>query len=279
LRNPKAVEVIAMLSQNLKSYLFIAEVHRDVDTFLEMASVPRPIAPQAAPVGVRLDRRLVWEQESPIFDVITPGDQMLVLDTAGVTRYEQRDSKWQKTEAAALEIPPIRDPRGRLTVAENLVTAEVPGLTCRGTWRPALAIDCQQGGHFTAGRNTIEEADWPPYFSHAEIGGEHVVAAADGRTYVYDASRKQLSVSDALSDLAPVSSTCASAKLVASDSASNSLAIFDLVNHNLVRVSDSTEMSGAVTALWPAGSAALAVVRNKSTDKYEAYSIGVACGR
>ena len=77
-------------------------------------------------------------------------------------------------------------------------------MTCRGTWKPSLAMECQPGGRFTAGRNTIEEAGWQPYFTHAEIGGDHVVGASDGRTYVYDAARKQLSVSDAWSDFAVV---------------------------------------------------------------------------
>jgi hypothetical protein len=211
------------------------------------------------------------------------GDQMLVLDTAGVTLgvtlYDQRDSKWEKAGAAALDIPPVRDPRGHLTVAEDAVVAEVAGLTCRGTWRPAVMLECQQGGRFTAGRNTIEEAGWPPHFAHAEIGGDHIIAAADGRTYIYDSTRKQLSVSDLWADFTVVSSTCTSPKIVAADAASNSLAIFELVNHTPVRVSDSMEMPGPVTALWPAGNAALAVVRNKSTNRYEAYSIGVVCGR
>jgi hypothetical protein len=279
LRNPKPVEITATVSQNLKGYLFIAEMHRENEKVVEMAVVPRPIAKPEAPTEFRLDRRLLWEQEAPILDVFATGDQMLVLDTAGVTRYEQRDSKWQKAETAVLDIPPVRDPRGRLTVTENSAVAEVPGLMCRGSWRPTIALDCQTGGRFTARRNTIEEAGWPPYFTHAEIGGDHVIAGADGRTYIYDAARKQLSVSDLWEDFVVVSSTCTSAKIVASDSASNSLAIFDLVNHNPLRVSDSAEVQGSVTAMWPAGSAALVVVRNKNTDRYEAYSIGVACGR
>jgi hypothetical protein len=279
LRNPKPVEITARLSQNLKGYLFIAEMHRENEEIVEIAGVPRPAAVSAASAGFRLDRRLLWEQETPILDVFAAGDQMLVLDTAGVARYEQRESKWQKTEAAALEIPPVRDLRGRLTVTENAVIAEVPGLTCQGMWKPALTLECRQGGRFTAGRNTIEDADWPAYFTHAEIGGDHVIAAADGRTYVYDAARKQLTASGAWNDLVVVSSPCTSPKLIASDSSSNSLAIFELVNHNPVRVSDSTEVPGAVTAMWPAGSSAVAVVRNKSTNRYEAYSIGVACGR
>jgi hypothetical protein len=207
------------------------------------------------------------------------GDQMLVLDTAGVARYEQRDSKWQKADAEALDIQPVRDPRGRLTVNEYSLMADAAGVTCRGPWKPAVAIECQPGGRFTTGRNTIEETGWQPYFTHAEIDGDHVVTAGDGHTYVYDAARKQMSVSDVWSDFAVVASSCTGPKIIGAYAAANSVAIFDLVNHGLVRVSDVMEVLGTVTALWPSGSAALAVVRNKDTSRYEAYSIAVDCGR
>ena len=278
LRNPKAVEITATLSQNLKGYLLIAEMHRENETIVEMASVARSAPTPEATVGFRLDRRLLWEQETPILDLVVLGDQMLVLDTAGITRYEQHDSKWQKAEDTALEIPPVRDPRGRLTVNNTSVIAEAAGVACKGTWRPPAAIECQAGGRFTTGRNTIEEAGWQPYFTHAEIGGDHLVAA-DGRTYLYDAGRKPLSVSDAWSDFAAVPSSCANVKIIAAYSASNSLAIFELVNQSPVRVSDAMEVSGPVTALWPAGNAALAVVRNKDTNRYEAYNLAVDCSR
>ncbi len=279
LKNPKSVEITATLSSNLKGYLFIAEAHRENENIVEMVSVARPVPMPETAAGFRLVRRLLWEQETPILDVIVVGEQMLVLDTAGLTIYDQRDSKWQKAESAALSIPPVRDPRGRLTVTEDSLIAEAAGVTCRGMWRPAVAIECQPGGRFTAGRNTIEEAGWQPYFMRAEIGGDHVVGAADGRTYVYDAARKQMSVSDIWNDFAVVASSCANTKIVAAYSASNSLAIFDLVNHSPVRVSDSMEVPGPVTGMWPAGSATLAVVRNKDTNRYEAYSLAVDCGR
>jgi hypothetical protein len=278
LRNPKSVEITATMSQNLKGYLLIAEIHRENENIVEMAGVPRPILTPETAAGLRLDRRLLWEQEAPILDVSVVGDQMLVLDTGGVARYEQRDSKWQKAEAVALDIPPVRDPRGRLTLSDNSVIAEAAGVTCRGTWKPAIAIECQPGGRFTAGRNTIEEAGLQPYFTRAEIGGEDVVGAADGRTYVYDAARKQLSVSDVWSDFVVVASSCAGARIIGA-SATSSVALFDVVNHAPARVSDSMEVPGPVTALWPAGNAALAVVRNKDTNRYEAFSITVDCGR
>jgi hypothetical protein len=157
--------------------------------------------------------------------------------------------------------------------------AEAAGVTCRGTWKPAVTIECQPGGRFTAGRNTIEEAGWQPYFTHAEIGGDDVVTAGDGHTYVYDAARKQLSVSDAWNDLAVVASSCTGPKIVAAYSTTNSLAVFDLVNHSPVRMSDAMEVPWTVTAMWPSGNAVLAVVRNKDTNRYEAYSIALDCGR
>src|SRR5258708_12105477 len=103
--------------------------------------------------------------------------------------------------------------------------AETPGLTCQGTWKPALALECQPGGRFTAGRNTIEEAGWPAYYTHAEIGGDHLIAAADGRTYVYDAARKQLSVSSPWRDFPVVSTPCSASKTIVSAPPSTSLAI------------------------------------------------------
>jgi len=290
LKDPKPVEITATFSQNLKDYLLIAEMHRENESIVEIASMPRTIALAAASAGFRLERKKLWEQEAPILDVVADigaaGDQMLVLDTAGVTLYERRDSsndrrdaKWQRADEAVLDIPPVRDPRGRLTMTENALIAEVPGLTCKGTWRPSIMIECQQNGRFTAGRNTIEEAGWPPYFARAEVGGEHIVGAVDGRTYIYDASRKQLNSADLWEDFAVISSPCTSPKILALDSTSNALASFELVNHNPVRVSDSMEMPGAVTAMWSGGNAGLVVVRNKSTNRYEAYSVGVDCGR
>jgi hypothetical protein len=283
LKDPKPVEITAAFSQNLKDYLFIAEMHRENESIVEIASMPRTMAAPAPSAGFRLERKLLWEQEAPILDVVadigTAGDQMLVLDTTGVTLYEHHESKWQKTDGAALDFPPVRDPRGRLTMMEHGVVADVAGLTCKGTWSPSVTVECQSGGRFTGGRNTMEEAGWPPYFAHAELGSEHIIAAVDGRTFIYDASRKQLNAADLGDDFAVISSACTSPKILAADSTANSLAIFELVNHNPVRVSDAMELPGAVTALWSGGTSGLVVVRNKSTNRYEAYSVGLDCGR
>ena len=279
LREAKPVEITARISQNLKNYLFIAEMHGENDPFVEIVSMPRPLNVPAPPTGFRLDRHLLWEQELPILDAFAIGAEMLVLDTSGVTRYEQQESKWRKAEAAALEIPPVRDPRGRLTVVDNAVTAEFSGVMCRGAWKPALSIECQPGGRFTAERNTMSETGRPDFFNSGDIAGDRIVTESDGRTYIYDEARKTLNAWSSWGDFAVVSTQCGGAKAIASDAATDSLAAFDVVNHNPIRVSDAAEVPGAVTALWPTANAAVAVVRNKSTSRYEAYSIAVDCGR
>ena len=69
------------------------------------------VAPARAPFAI--ESKLLWEQETPILDVALLPDSMLVLDTAGLIRYERREGKWER--AAAVELPVVvRDPRGRL---------------------------------------------------------------------------------------------------------------------------------------------------------------------
>jgi hypothetical protein len=59
----------------------------------------------------------------------------------------------------------------------------------------------------------------------------------------------------------------------------DAITLYDLVNRAPVRVSDPLEFAGPVTALWPAGDGALAVVRNLATGKYAAYNLALNCGR
>ena len=230
--------------------------------------------------GFRLDRRLLWEQEVPILDVVVVGDQMLVLDTEGIARYEQRDAKWQKMEAVALDIAGGTGPSRALDCEREFGDRGGRGRDLPGN------VEAERGDRMPAGRAFYGGAKhyrrgWAgsPISRTRRSAGDHIVGAADGRTYVYDSARKQLSVADGWNDFAVVASSCTSAKIIAAYSASNSLAIFDLVNQGPVRVSDAMEVPGPVTALWPAGNAALAVVRNKDTNRYEAYSIAVDCGR
>src|SRR5713101_4126981 len=93
--------------------------------------------PDPLPAPVRalltLEKKLLWEQDTPILDLAVLGDQMLVLDSEGVKRYERRAGKWERAEAAIVA-GSVRDPRGRLEMAGDSIAVHLPGATCRGNW-------------------------------------------------------------------------------------------------------------------------------------------------
>lgn len=211
-------------------------------------------------------KRIVWEQDTPILDVVVMDDQMLILDVNGVTRYE----RGSRVEGLQMPSTLPRDARGRLVVEGDSLVMEVPGFICRGTWKP-LALSCEAGGEFTPARNTLEDA-----YSHVKIGDTDVVAEIDGRAHLYDAAHKPIAlIDDWGSDLAAV---CNSTRILATgpgDRESHDfVALYEIVNRSATRVSDPVEFPGPVTAL----SSNLAVVRNLSTGRYEAYSLTVDCG-
>ena len=265
-RNPTPVEVALTVSENLHGYLLVAQVRQGVEMepFQVRIAGDRP--------KTTIDKRMLWEQETPILDAWVMDDQMLILDSNGLTRYENRT--W--TEALKLPGPLPRDARGRLQVANESLMVEVPGSSCQGTWKP-LVLTCESGGAFTLGRNTMEAAGWPPYFSEARIGDTDVVAEADGRVHVYDSAHMSTGAFDGWGG--DVAATCDSTRILATTAAdweaADSLALYELVNRLPVRTSDPVEFPGPVTAL----SSTVAVARNLSTGRYEAYSLTVDCGR
>jgi hypothetical protein len=264
-RNPAPVDVSLTISENVHGYLLVAEIRKDVEMASFRMEVPREL-PRAA-----IAKILLWEQDAPILDVLVIDDQMLILDINGVTRYDHR------SRVEGLQIPSAlpRDARGKLEVANESLTMEVPGSTCRGTWKP-LALTCESGGEFSSARNTLETTGSPPYFSRVRVGETDVVAETDGRTHLYDASHKPVATVDEWgSDLA---AACLSTRILATGAGDresrDSLALYEIANRAPVRVSDPVEFPGPVTAL----SSSLAIARNLSTGRYEAYSLTVDYG-
>ena len=265
-RNPAAVDVALTISENVRGYLLVAQIRQDVEIAGFRMEVPREL-PRAA-----IAKRMLWEQDAPILDVLVMDDQMLILDTNGVARYDHRS----KVEGLQMPSALPRDARGRMQVANESLTVEVPGSTCRGTWKP-LALTCESGGEFSSARNTLETAGSAPYFSRVRIGETDAVAEVDGRTHLYYASHNPIATIDEWgSDLA---AACASTRILASGAGDresrDSVALYEIVKQAPARVSDPVEFPGPVTAL----TSSLAITRNLSTGGYEAYSLTVDCGR
>jgi hypothetical protein len=280
-RNEKIVEVTLTISENVKGYLLIAEIFHGDERAIEMRSVPKEPAVAPSPAGITIAKKLLWEQSAPILDVALVADFMLVLDTAGVSRYERREGQWDRVGVLPAASS-VRDPRGKLDLEGDSLTVQLPGTTCRGTWNPSVSLHCDAGGMLTAGRNTLEPE--PAHFSEARTKDVLLLAEMDGRTHMYDSAGKHAGSFEGWgTDFVAIQSGCAANRIMAAsasyEDSSDSIALYDVVNNAAVRFSDPAELPGPVTALWPVKDGALAVVRNVSTRRYEAYSIAVDCGR
>lgn len=285
LRNPMAIDVALTISENLRGFLLVAEIRHDNGTLVEMVDFwPDPPTVQLRPV-VALERRLLWEQSAPILDLVFLSDQIILLDPTRLDHYERSAAKWELKETAAVPPVNVRDPRGRLEVSGDALSVELPGLICQGTWKPTLTIQCEEGGRFSAARNTVDSHDGhAPFFNSADIAGQHLMTEIDGRTHIYDASGNAAGSFDTWgSDFVPVKDSCGGSYVAATapgDRKSvDSIALYSLIDGAPFRVSDPAEFPGPVMALWPTGPGAMAVVRNLSTGNYAAYALSVDCGR
>jgi hypothetical protein len=282
-RNPMQVDLTLTISENLRGYLLVAEIRRENETVVEMAefqAVPAAV-PTRAPFAI--ESKLLWEQSTPILDIALISDSMLVLDTAGLARYERRAGKWER--AAAVELPlVVRDPRGRLETIGDSVSIHQPGMTCTVPMSMTAPAQCDEGGRFKAARNVQDLHDWRrEFFASSELGGDTLVAEIDGRIHIYDQAHAPQAAFDGWGSDFAVITACGGRHIAATsagDAASpDSVGLYDLENRAPVRVSEPIELSGPVTALWPAGNGAMAVARNLSTGKYAAYSLTLDCGR
>ena len=283
-RNPMQVDLTLTISENLRGYVLVAEIHRDSETAVEMAEFQPAsslMTPARAPLSI--ESKLLWEQETPVLDVAFLGESMLVLDTGGLVRYERQEGKWEHT--ATVELPlDVRDPRGRLETNADTITIHEPGMTCTVPIKMIAPAQCEDSGRFRAAHNTQDLHDWRgEFFASSELGGDTLVAEIDGRIHIYDAAHAPQTVFEGWGSDFAVMAACGGryiAAAAAGDTASSdSIALYDMANRAPVRISEPVGLSGPVTALWPAGDGATAVARNLSTGKYAAYSLSVDCGR
>jgi hypothetical protein len=272
-RSPKPVEIRAYLSENFRGPLLIAEIVRDTGNIVEMVPASRA---RDASAALSLKLSLVWEQVPQILDLAFLNDQMLVLDVTGLSRYRRQDGQWRPIEMSSGMPTSVRDPRGHIDVTRNPPVFYLPGWACS---KPdETTIQCEPGGIITAGRNTLSEEAWPAHYAHVVLAGEHLLAEVDGRTHVYDAGRAALGSFDGWSsDFALVFSPCGGEKILASEAATDAVALYAISNQQPVRMSDLVALPGPVTAVWPQGTGATVVAKNSKTGRYEAYSASMDC--
>jgi hypothetical protein len=310
-----AVDVSLTLSENATDYLLVEEAHKGDQRAVWIAAWKRAAAGQPAAAGVSLAKKLVWEQEEQILDLAMAGDAMLVLAPSRVTLLARHEDRWEPRATARLTPPGAwpRDLRGRLRLSGPRVDVFLPGMACQGTTEPELTLDCRPGdrpwplasgsratlaANFAPGRNYFDGRvtmptgaahTAPPFFSAAAIeeraATDWVLALADGRTELFDGSFNTLAPLPSWgSDVAGIDARCGGASQVlatrASDTAEpDAIQSWAIVDRAASPATSPLPLPGPVTALWPAApDAALAVVHDLASGRYEAYLVTLVCG-
>jgi len=305
-----AAEAHLTLSENRTQYLLVEEVRKGDERQVWIAAWNRAGAPPLTAPAIRLDKKLVWEQEEAILDVAFPPRGMLVLSPSKIALMGTGQAP------AELMLPARtwpRDPRGRLRLAGAAFQAFLPGMVCSGALEPAVSMDCRASeepwvlesgsrtlllASFAAARNyfdgrvtsqTGQRKTLSPFYSAASVEEQGrtlwLLAMVDGRTQIFDAALDPVATLSAAwgSDIAGSDGRCgASVPVLATrpgdGSAGDAVQAFSVADRAATPLTAAVEFSGPVVALWSsAGSAAVAIVRNPVTGRYEAYTITISC--
>jgi len=283
------------LASNMRGLLLVAELRQAGSR--QVILLPwSHIASKETNRVVRLTASLVVEQQEPILDLL-PGsaNQLLVLTPTAITSFRQTNGKWMSDSRSFLNLaqPLARDPRGRLALAGDVVRAYLPGSTCTGDLQQ-LSMTCSPSNdswplsprdvintvHWTTGRNVMESDSVRGAF-YSAAGG--LVASSNGK--IEDRTGETVPGAERWgSDIVELQSPCGTgatvlAAMAGTGSETDQVEAFDVAARPPLTISEPLSLPGAVTALWPAETAAQAtiVVRNSKTGTYEASRLALAC--
>lgn len=152
-----AATVKITLSENLTSYVWVAEIHQSAgDNTVVMVSAARPETSgsrntrESVPLSLR--KILLWTQDEAILDVAVLEEnpapaQIAVLDAQRVSIYRLQNGKWQPEQSLSISHahPWPRDLRGRLIPArDHLFDVYLPGVVCTSTAAAPLMLNCRE---------------------------------------------------------------------------------------------------------------------------------------
>lgn len=158
--SPAEMDVRVTLSENLREYLWIAEVSKGGTPRVRMVTIRKPeFSPGVGSLPpLFLTSQIVWRQPERIIDWTfsrssSPASQrLLILEPERLAIYRLADHSWLPEDSFPIPHanPWPRDLRGRLLVDENRqIEIFLPDVHCLGTLASA-ALQCRQ-----------EEALWP----------------------------------------------------------------------------------------------------------------------
>lgn len=302
---PGSAVITVTATDNVDGRVWVADIRRGEARDIVMVTRPGA-APAKGPDAAdqfMLEVAPLFAGASPILDAVALGDTLLVLDPTALIAFNRQGSAWQAraTQRIAHAGPWPRDVRGRLVPDGAVVRVYLPGVACAATPEP-LSLSCRDASEpwpidvpkaeLAPGRNYFNAAGLPPFFSAARVGGDQgawfLVAAVDGGVGLFSGRFEPLgSASGWGSELAGITSGCGRGHQVLAvipadgPEAGDVVRAFEMVGRQPVAVTPAATLPGSVTALWPAadGKAALAIVREHETGRYEALQLSVVCAR
>jgi hypothetical protein len=302
------------LSENRTQYLLVEEIKKADDRQVWISAWKRIEMP-ATSAGIALEKKLVWEQDEPMLDVVFPAGAMVVLSPSKVMLYARQSGQWSPAEAIPLSPPRPwpRDLRGHLRTTAGGFQAYLPGMACNGAVEPAFTLECKPSeepwvlesgsramllSYFAAARNHFDgrvitqaavRKNVAPFYSAASAEEQGrtlwILALVDGRTQILDASLDPAGIIAAWgSDIAGTDAHCGNGSQVLATrpgdgTVADAVQAFAIVNRSATPLAPPLELPGPVIALWPSGGASVvAIVHNLVTGRFEAYVITVSCG-
>ncbi len=245
------------------------------------------IAGAAAPLPVRIQKALLWEQSEPALDAALIDGGLVLLMPEAAAIVDLSAGARPRRVALGIDGPLPRDARGRISVEGGAVRFFVPGAACEGTLDPEFVVKCAEAttvwpgmpdnASLVAGRNYFSIEGLEPFFSAAAAGNGWVLAGIDGQARLYDASLQNGAVVGAAgSEIAPAATACGPVLLATSAGGERDTAqAFEIRDGKMTAVSDPLEFPGPVVAL----SSSAAVAREAQTGRYAVFSLAISCGR
>jgi hypothetical protein len=315
-----AATVQLTLSENLQSYVWLAEIKQGTgEPAIVIVSTPRPpfaaAANNSSPLTLRVTHLISTSE--PILDFATVEGNprtLIALQPVQVKTYQLKDNHWVEGQSLAINSPPAlpRDLRGRvLARKDHLFDAYLPGLFCRSTAAPPLALSCTRSddpwplqtedrglfGFFAPTRNFFtgalvpgvgQQKSAPPFYSAAAVPRDKytlwVLAGVDGQLHMLDGIRQQTLGSVRWgSDIAGIHTPCGQGWQVLATSPEPArddfIQAFEFPDREPIAASQRLSLNGSITALWTAtdGQSAAAVYRDSETGNYEAVLINPTC--
>jgi hypothetical protein len=242
-----AATVQVYLSENVRDYVWIAEIHlgnNEPSIVIVTTARTEPAVAEHPTAPLTIHKALLWTDENRILDVALPTGSpqiMIVLHPETIVLYAVQNGHWLPQQSLALTHarPWPRDLRGRLVLRkDHLFDAYLPGALCQSTTVAPLAVKCVESddpwplatdpamlsAFFAPARNFFtgvlspgvqQQTSTAPFYSAAALPREKytlwIFSAIDGQIHLLDGMTEQTTTKWGWgSDVASVRSGCGS---------------------------------------------------------------------